>query len=292
LPSFAPVLALSDLVDADIGIKIAYPRSRKEALDELAAELDLWRRIARDSDTLITQMVAVNALQRKYHLASEIMQSYPEAARLYMRKMAEIAAPIASKDLSLTRPLQGEFRLVAELCSNLEHAAWTAWGADTESRLQSALLRTGAFKPNASINNAWARYQDGIRLFEKGPQETIAGRAALLDRYGNISWSPGMILYNPVGRILDADATVDFSPYAFRLYDLIGLSRMVELQRRSIDAVRPAGRAAANSDRADLVNPYTGQPFEWDVAKGTISFIGHGGRYLKDGRILIRANAP
>jgi hypothetical protein len=291
LPSFGPVSILSGLVDADIAIKIAYPRSRKEALDELAAEVELWRHIARDSDTLISKMVAVGVLQRKYHLASEIMQSYPEVARLYMSRLAEISAPITLQDMSMTRPLRSEFRLIAHLFSNLDHAAWAAWGGDGNEKLQSVLLRSGAFKPNASINNAWARYQDNIQLFEKSPQEAVAGRAALMERTGNVNpWAPNVLLYNPIGRVLDVEAGVDFSSYAFRLYDLVGLSRMVELQRRSIDATRPTGHVPYHPDRADLVNPYTGQPFDWDVSKGTISFIGHGSRYLKDGRVLIQAD--
>jgi hypothetical protein len=290
LPYYSTFSTMSDLVDADIGFNIATPATRKRALEELALEIELWRRIARESDALITQMIAVNLLNRKYHLASEIMEAYPEVVRQHPDKMAEITAPIPLNESTLTRPLQNEFRLFAQLFGNLDRASKIMYSnEDFNGKLQDAMLRVGAFKPNASINQAYIRFDETIKLCNKSPKEAVAGRAALMERLSTAEWKPQTLLFNPIGRMLEVDSAPDFTSYAYRLFDLVGLSRMVELQRRSIVEARPTGRLPNRPVKDVLANPYTEQPFDWDVAKGTISFIGHGGRNLKDGRTVIRA---
>jgi hypothetical protein len=295
LPKYSTFMTLSDFTDAGIAFKMANAGTRVQALDELAAEIDLWRRIARDSDTLINQMIAVNILQRKYHLASEVLNTYPELVRKEAAKIAAISAPIPLNELTLERPMQGEFRFVADLYRNLERAATAAsTHVEFNEKLQGALLTIGAYKPNASINQAYARFRDSTQLAAKSPKEVVEGRAALMARYGAPKpWMPNVMLYNPIGRGLDAEAAVDFSQYAFRLFDLVGLTRLVELQRRAIEARAPTGRLPGDPlNKENLTNPYTGQPMDWDVAKNTISFPGFGGRNLKEGRVVVEVREP
>jgi hypothetical protein len=293
LPSYAPAMTLSELVDADIAVKVGAPATRKWALDELAAEIELWRRIGRDSDTLINQMVAVNALHRKFRLASEILRTYPEVVRQHAVKIAAITTPIPLKDLSLERPLQGEFRVFADLYQNLDRmvrASPVGIGllTGTTEEFRGALLHMGGYRPNASINILYANHLANVQLIRKSPKEMVADREAVVERQRNVNpWTPGAIAYNPVGRALTADSAMNVTPYAFRSVDLIGLSRMVELQRRAIETRAPTGRLPASALADKLTNPYTEQPFDWNVEKSTISFPGFSERFLKDGRMSI-----
>jgi hypothetical protein len=115
LPEYATIVTLSGLVDATIALRAALVETRQAALDELAAEVAMWRHILRDSDSLLTQMISVAVLHRKYSLASDIMSAYPDAARTHAAAMARVTVPLSVKEIKLVRSLQNEFRISASM---------------------------------------------------------------------------------------------------------------------------------------------------------------------------------
>ena len=292
MPEFVPVTRMSDLADAAIAIQVASPETREAAVNELAAEIALWKRLLRDSDMLLTQMVSVALLQRKYRLASEIMNTYPEALRDYPARMAELTQPLPLRDATLVRALRGEFRFAASSYRNIKSMGQIP-GADDASgigKLVDAFSLAGSYRPNATINRAYGMYQENAKLYAQPPKEVLAGHAQLKERHNDIdAWTPDTIVYNPTGKVLTGIAAADFSTYAFRLHDLAGLSRLIDIQRRVAEGSLSSERMTeflASLD-ADQKDPYTGKPMEWNAKDRTISFAGHGNRFLKDGRMQV-----
>ena len=75
-------------------------------------------------------------------------------------------------------------------------------------------------------------------------------------------------------------ASPQYEGYAYRVHDLAGYSRLVELQRRLALSRTPLVKTGETIAAADtnLLDPYTGKPMAFDDAAQTISFAtrGHG----------------
>ena len=77
--------------------------------------------------------------------------------------------------------------------------------------------------------------------------------------------------------------------YALRVADLIGLSRLVDTQRRIIAGNVPienVGSALANIGPG-LMDPYTEKPMQWDAASKRISFVLYGKRWANSGFVTL-----
>ncbi len=290
LPFYQDLTRLSDLVDAAVALRVASGTTREAALDELSAEITSWRRILANSDSLITQMICVAVLQRKYRLASEIMGAYPELVRQYPAKMVQITAPLAVEETNLVRTLGGEFRFTAYFYRGFKHTSEQAPGDDAFGKLFGSIYLAGGYRPNATVNQSYSKYQEGTQLYAKMPKEVLAGHAALSLKQNEFNpWAPSVILYNPIGKVLANVALPSYSDYAFRLYDLVGLSRLIDIQRRIIEGnVEPEKRAEFLAGTGPgLMDPYTETPMQWNAAQKSVSFAGHGKRFLNDGRMQI-----
>lgn len=291
LPSYGPVLNLSTLIDAQAAVLAAAPASRQTALEMLAAEVRTWRRVLRGGDLLITQMAAAAALHHKYRLASEIMQAYPDTVVRHAELMAEITAPLSSDEIDMRRALEGEFRYAANAFRHMQpHLAQADSERpfiDTAVKAASAL---GGYKPHATLNLAYAMHRDNVRRYADNAGAVLQAYVAPGARGEQPwPWHPANLFYNPVGKILVSLGAFDYSEYAFRLHDLAGHSRLVELQRRIIEAKVAPERIPAMLANVgiSLMDPYSGKPMVWDAANGSLSFAGNGGRFLRDGRMAV-----
>lgn len=288
-PPYESMVALSSLVDGKIALQVASPGTRKAALDELAAELHLWRRIIRDSDALLTQMISTAVLHRKYALASGILRAYPDTVRQYPETMAKITSPLLAKEINLVRALENEFRLGVALYRDLAHSMQTTRVDYTAlDKLMDSVVFVRGYKPNATINRSYSVLQENAQFYARTPKQILDERTAFVEKQQDFNaWAPSVIFYNPVGKVLVSVGTIDLSDYSFRLHDLIARSRLLDLQRRIIEQnVQPQLREQFLAD-ADLMNPYTEKTFELNAAKNSISFAGHGTRYLKNGRVSV-----
>lgn len=299
LPNFSPTMSLSTLVDGWIAIQAASPTTRKAALDELTTEIALWRRLLRDSDHLISQMVATAALHRKLRLASEIIYTYPDTVRQYPAQMTQITTPLPLNEVDPLRPLANEFRLNTYIYRDLQRQF------DLNTKQGSAgyqsfkrLLIAGTHRQNASINQLYEFYSGYTRILTKDPKEILDeyqkwSRTRDKDRR-NFWLNPSLYFYNPLGKILVAVGEPNYIKYPCRLYDLVAFSRLLELQRRMTEAnIAPDRVAEAMKNVGQgLMNPYTSQPFDWDTNANTLSFAGQGERFLTNGRMLVRLVKP
>ena len=294
LPPYMELTRLSDMVDASVALRLPSPATQEAAIDELGAEIASWRRIVVNSDSLITQMISVAVLQRKYRLASEIMTAYPELVRHYPAKMAQITLPLPGKVTNLIRALGGEFRFVAYFYRNIEHMNEQTSGDDIFSNFFNSIQLAGGYRTNATVNEAYARYWEGAQLYAKTPKEVLAGHTALSLKQNEFDpWTLNAIIYNPIGKILVNVAMLDYSDYSFRLYDLVGLSRLIDIQRRiiegNIDPEKLTEFLAGTGP--NLMDPYTEEPMQWNATQKTIYFAGHGKRFLNAGCMQVELDS-
>lgn len=290
LPPYPMFVAMSDLVDAGIALDLALPTAQQRGLVELADEMRTWRRIIHDSDTLITQMIATAVLHRKFRLASEIMHAYPEMVRTHADLFRDITAPLSTEQVGLARPLAGEFRFGFQAFHSLDLFVLESEGQEDLLDRAFTRLAMAGYKPNATTNLAYAVFKDNVRHFKKTPGEILAGQAELNARFADINpWRPDILFYNPFGKVLVGTGSIDFSDYAFRLYDLCGFSRLVDIQRRVIEEGVSQERLPdyLGVVGADLSDPYTGAPMHFEASERILSFAGQGSRAPRDGRMRV-----
>ena len=293
IPSWASILRTSHLVDGDIAVRMADKDTQKAALEDLAAEVNSWRRLLQSNDWLITQMISVAALHRKYRLASEIMNMYPEVVTTYPAILEKITAPLLPEVTNVVSSMRAEAQFGAGTFRDMKQSGKFLSDSFFEGMPGPPLLAAfylGGLRTNASTNLAYASFKEVLELFAKSPKAILEGEQAMLDRQAKLlDFSVGAVFYNPVGRILQAYGRPSMTPYAFRIADLIGLSRLVGTQRRVIAEKVPlenVGKALANIGPG-LMDPYTEKPMRWDAATKRISFELHGKRFANSGYVTL-----
>ncbi len=283
--AWAPVAHLSELMDAKIALDMAEPSRRELALNELQAEIVLWQKVGSSSDLLITRMMAASLLRKKYRLASELLSTYPEVALEQKDLLSKITRPLVDADTSVKRVFDGEFRFGAMMTQNLKSQidvdpdGGSAW-LDLPRGLNKFMFLVG-FKTNATINLQYARLSAVGNFYSKsGPEIADSVDAFQKEPLTLNKFDPRTWMYNPVGKIEALVATPEYGIYAYRLHDLAGYSRLVELQRQLALNRTPPEKMAEFIAAADtnLSDPYTGKPMAFDPVAQTISFTPRGTR--------------
>ncbi len=290
IPNWRPVLRLSELVSASIALDMRSIDKRQAALKELAADVHSWRKILTANDWLITQMIAVNALHRKYRLASEIMNAYPDVIDLYPDLMKTITAPIPVSEATIVSAVKTEAKVSMQYLWNLglRDQSISMWKFDRTNSgdILGPIGAKVAYHPHASINDAYAAFSIIVSHLAKPPKDYLATDAGFKEELARVTrFRPQDIFFNFAGRLGLRLALPDFNKYYFRMHDLVGLTRLVDLQRRLIAAKVPPHRAGESLPTfgTDLMDPYTEQPMQWNAASKQLSFVLHGKRFANFG---------
>jgi hypothetical protein len=292
-PDWRPVRRMSELVSASIALDMRSDDKREMALKELAADVRFWRKILTSNDELFTQMMAAPALILKYRLASEIMNAYPKVIDLYPDLMKTITAPITVAEATNVSAVKTEARSRMQYLWNL--------GLGDESISQWKFDRTNvgdilgpigpkvAYQPHASINDAYTAYTLIAVHLAKPPKTFLATDAAFKEELAQITqFRPKDLFFNFSGRLGLNKGLLDFNIfniYYFRMIDLVGLSRLVDLQRNLMATKVPFHQIAETvaSFGSERMNPYTEQPMQWTPQTRQLSFEWHGKRFADFG---------
>ena len=280
--SLAEPVALSDLVDARIALDMAVDSKRQYALEELAAELKLWRHIVLNTHGLIQKMVATAVLHRKFRLASELLAELPEIAVTYPQLLADITRPLAASESAIGRSLTGEFRMVSSMFLDLAREREFDGVPDGLGRALNKAWMVGVFKPNATINAQYVFNRTQRDFYGQPASVVFEQEPEFLVRQNDFSpFSLATLFYNPAGKVLIHVAYPDYGQYVYALHDLAAYTRLLELQRRIAVARMTAAAIPAFVRTADaaLRDPYTDKPMHWDAKARTLSLQGHGKRH-------------
>jgi hypothetical protein len=288
IPAWKYVLQISRLVDAKIAQDMADPKLRAAALEELAAEHVLWRRIAADADILITKMISVSALRQKIQLSAELLAMYPEIARQNRNLVASITTPLSPEVAGIAHVLDGEARYFDSLSGYLQTGLFSPATEPGKSDLvPRALFLVGAYKPNATMNTHFSNLREAGKFFSQSPRIVVEQESVHPSQGIEITrYAPATYFYNPVGKLItkigfDSQFLRD---YAYRMFDLVGYSRLLELQRQIIvtETRRKDIAQFLAAAGVALADPYTEKPMTWNAATGEISFMPRGSNFLRD----------
>lgn len=273
------VMKVGELIDAKIAFDMTQPLKRAAALAELDAEITLWKTISRDASTILSRMVPAALLGHKYRLASELLTEYPQIANEHRDIVAKITQPLAADDINMRRMFEGEFRYAALAVHSVRYDANVNSKGVAELSVRPSWLaapwETLTLKRNATINMQYKDMSASGNFYSQNAADVSMRQSEFSESLNHYKpYKPSLWLYNPVGKILSSIATPQYQRYAYRVHDLAGYSRLVELQRQVALTRAPIAKAGEMIAAAasNLRDPYTDKPMTFDAATQTISF--------------------
>jgi hypothetical protein len=270
-------LFLADLV---LRIRSEVPAQSRTALAELKSDVQTWRAVLRGQGALISKMIAIANLQGDYLVVADMIADPRLSLSLNDQDADTLVPPPDLKDWDIGNALAGEFRVSSSVLRQTDELASVNWISEGQARtgvrgwLNRLSNRIGGhfYKLNATENLFAARTvrqiqaaADPVRFFGT-PNESVTPS---LGGRGLWNWR---LIYNPVGKILDAIADGAYDDYALRAWDGAALQRLVrlgyELRRQRI---QPAGIPAFLQQHPEVAtHPADHRPFVWDAQRAEI----------------------
>ncbi len=262
------LLLMQSALDAQTG---QVPR----ALDFLAADIAMWRRILGSGGYLIEEMIAVRGLAADFRVLSDLIASPAFDVAANEARLRQLLAPLSPAELNVATMFKKEFEGQARLLAALpeEAAKWRSEGW-IEPLTNGSPLFPVFFKPNASVNLLAQQFSEMQMLASPSPSNFVLQRQKLESDTRAIS-KPGIgWIYNPIGRKLVAIGVLYYPDYVARVFDLDAYVRLARAQLELRLAGVAPGQVLAflNAASQETRNPYTGQPFDWNASNNDLSF--------------------
>ena len=231
------------------------------------------RKLLRESNSLISHMIAISMMQRDIRLLSELMTKYPSIATKYSDQLMPMLETVSTPEYNLVKSFKNERDMSLQVMGNLKYA--TAKDVSNSSSLiknNLISISTLGFQPNATTNlfydwgtsrlelaQAKASQLDEVKEKSRTKHKDLLGLG-----YG---W---FFIENPVGKILASIAEPDYANYIERQHDLDGYLKMVKMQ---LDVLAD-GAGKNKTSGIKVHDPYTQKLMQYDVDTGVLTFEG------------------
>jgi hypothetical protein len=227
-------------------------------------------RLLRESNTLISHMIAVSMIQRDTRIVGELLMKYPALAKQYRNQFEIILGPISLPEYSLVKSFTHERNLMLHTLNNLKYADRNEiLGIESNILLKS--FAWFGFQANATMNNAYQLLSSQIELAMVDAAYLDAfkvRRSKLFTNYLEMDYTL-FTKRNPVGRILNSIATPNYIDYVERQHDLVGYKFIVSVQLMILKDEIPANKIVLT-----FHHPYTREIMPYDKDTGTLTFEG------------------
>lgn len=277
LPSYGVIFEAQRLHIADAW-KLATEADAAAVNAALNRDLTYWRMVLRNSDVLITKMIATAAIIRHFKLGNLVLRRLPQ----------EVAADgiptswrvqISDEERSMKRSLAGEWTFfdgsTKKIVADSENSFGNWMGltdSTTLDRVTWVLLKP--FWQPQDLSNRHARLMLDLGNAFDVPYDEIPRAVELADGLQKSAYRPFSKLYNIAGDIVMAANFWSFSDYAVRVSDLEGIRRAAlltaDLRASGTTKEVIVQRILASA----TVDPYTGEPLTWIDGEDAILFHG------------------
>jgi hypothetical protein len=274
IQSYRDLLEAQRLLFVDLGAhaKSAPP---SEIAQDLRADLAFWRETQKSADYLITKMIALAAIRQHFFFGNLVVREMPAGQP---EASAAWAVPFSAEELSMHRVMAGEL-MYAE-------GTMRAWLEGKDARL-IADPDDPRLKPAGRIASVLARPyyqpQDQFNHFAEFYLDVANRFAVPLEQYPRVAESIGELeptgvsfhIYNATGRVLRGLVSMSaFSSYPMRVGSIEGMRRAALLTAQLRERDVPPEAVAEALKTAELFDPFTREPFEWDVDEKAVVYTG------------------
>jgi hypothetical protein len=225
------------------------------------------RKLLRDSNSLISHMIAVAMMQRDTRVLGELMVKYPKIATQHAAQLAPVLAPISTPEYSLKKAIIYERDLGFQMMNSLKFTTPSEFSGANANRFLKLYNWLG-FQGNATNNALYEQSKLFVKLAEVNAAELDDVKAEIVKKQFD-DFEIDYRLFttkNPAGRILIEVAQPDYTGYVERQHDLDGYIYMVNFQLTAI-------LNKLEIKQLGLHDPYK-KLMQYDADSGVLSFAG------------------
>ncbi len=274
VPQSLRALYLASIADA---VQSGTDTERRAAIQSLAADVALWRRMLQGEGTLISKMIAVACLHADLILLADMIEDRNVPLDQIQGGAAALLEPWPVDDWKIGRVFRTEYRRVsAELGDSRDDPEHFLDGlslAPDWLQRRSTDFGRPLVKPNATRNLQARIVEHLIAAADGDPARYAENARAYADWYQSLpSRKFPAILYNPIGKSLLFLGGPGFLDYPLRAYDVAAFQRLVvlcyQLRAQSVTPAGVPGFMAAHPQWS--THPVERVPFAWDTQSGEI----------------------
>jgi len=278
---------LRGLYLADIAARFqAAPRGqRHQALQDLAADVALWRTVLTSKRSLLSVMLAAGALRADELLLADLIADPSTDLNGFDNELKALLQPFSAPDWRLGEVFAAEYRATdamfrPEVLDRVPMDATSARPVRWIRRHWNS-FRMHFFKLHATENLRAEQINHNIALSAVDLDHYAAQLARYRDWASRDESVHGLAaLYNPVGRLLTSIARGAYGDYQTRVFDAAALQRLpiceLEIRRRHLAAGDVPAFLSHHPEWCSHVVP--GHPFHWDPSTRQLSVVPLGTR--------------
>jgi hypothetical protein len=290
VPKTIRALFLADVANR---IQTGTPQQKREALTDLARDVQMWKAELAGTGALVSKMLAAAALQADELLLGDLVTDPTVDLTLLDDDLQAAITPFEIADWKIGNVFAAEMRASAPMMSAIALANSPTIGSSARPShwWQRAwnVVESKFFKLNATENLDAQQMAQLSALSNADP----TGFSEARNQYR--SWLKNKenlltpsIAYNPIGKILVGIGAPAFEAYPMRVYDIAALQRLVflayQIRRLGIPA---AGVSSFMKEHPEwATHPVDANPLRWDVSSRELSVIPVG-NHPKDRRFSL-----
>jgi hypothetical protein len=274
LPRYSEILDGQRLLFADLGTR-ATNTPPAQITDALRADLTFWREVLRDSDFLISRMIAVAALRQHFFFGNLVLREMPAGQA---EVIAAWGVPFSVDELSMRRVMAGELAFGEAQMQQWLNGTDDQFFTDPDDARLTLLGRIGStlarpfFQPQDQTNYYAAAYLDFCSRFEVPLPKYPAAEAEI---EALVSREIPFQVYNATGNVFRGlSGPWQFAGYAMRTGSVEGMRRAALLTAQLRDRGVPLDAIADELRGSELRNPFDHQSFKWNADEKTVVYDG------------------
>lgn len=247
--------------------------------DFLHQDLIFWRKVQKDSEILISKMIAAMAIRNHYFWTNRIL------SRLSAEEVGKVVSPVLSAamdgdDLSMYRVFVGEWIFSKSLFVASDGSFNDFSDFDYLPEFIPESLTSRIFEPLFQPQDSLNKHSEALKNIAENfaiPLHQYPEAREKAETTFNQDADLTVLLsepYNFSGNLLMAISSGQYNDYVVRVSDLEGARRALVLITQMRSQSVSIEDAEAFISQSDLRNPYTNEAFEWDEELSAVVFVG------------------
>ena len=267
IPKYSPLVNASELTRIQAILDISEGHL-EQGVSRFAENATFSRKMLRESNSLISHMVAINMMQQDTRILSELMNKFPAIVKEHSGQLMPVLETISTPEYKFNKAFLQAINCQLPMINNMRYATASEFAGEKTNFIQKSWMRLG-FQPNATLNLFNAQANDVIKLAELDAAQYSADKAhylAMQKQNRDVVDYRLLTQKNPVGRILASISVPEYDKYIERQYDLDGYIYMVNFQLTTI-------LNKLEIKKLGLHDPYK-KLMQYDVNSGVLTFAG------------------
>jgi len=244
------------------------------ALDDLALDILMWKKVLRGDGGLLSKMVAVSALHADLILQVDMIADPEVDLTLIDAGHQWMVTPFALGDWTIGKAFYSEMRMQQLAFTDIMSMAATQngqsmnWWERVGFRLQAQYFKLHA------TENLQTRQMIAIAQFADADPADFSLRLEAYRRWikENVAVPSLRMIYNPLGKILVGIAGSAYEDYPARVYDVAAMQRLVclvyQARRQNIDTAGISGFLKQHPEWS--THPIDDRSFQWNPTTGEL----------------------